>query len=89
MAVTFYLGRVSGWQSKQTFIPMALALMFGILTLFTALLSTPTRIRVRDGALSDPEEDRRRILHILLVAHDMIGGLLLPLSLIHVVTKNL
>jgi len=88
MAVTFYMGQVSGWQGKGTFIPMALLLMFGGLALFTALLSRPGRIRVRDGALSDPVEDRRRAVGIMLAAHTLILGLLLPLCLLHVVSKN-
>ena len=89
MAVTFYLGRVSGGQAKDTFIPVMLVLMFGILTVFTILLSMPGKIRIHEGALSDPVADRPLAVRILLLAHVLIGGLLAPLSFVHVVSRNL
>jgi hypothetical protein len=89
MAVTFYLGRVSGWQAKDTFVPVMLVLMFGMLTVFTILLSMPGKIRIREGVLRDPEADRRLAVRILLLARVLIGGLLVPLSFVHVVNRNL
>jgi len=89
MAVTFFMGRVTGWQAKGTFIPFALLLMFGCLALLTILLSMPAKIRIREGPLSDPVQDRRHLLQILLAGHDLICGLVLPLTLIHVVSVNL
>jgi hypothetical protein len=89
MAVTFYLGWVSGWQARDTFVPVALVSMFGILTVLTILLSMPGKIRIREGALSDPEADRGRAVRILLLAHVPIRGLLVPLSFVHVVNRNL
>ena len=89
MAVTFFMGRVTGWQAKAAFIPIVLLLMFGSLALLTILLSMPAKIRVREGPLSDPVEDRRRRARGLFVAHDLICGLVLPLTLTHVVSVNL
>jgi hypothetical protein len=89
MAVTFFMGRVTGWQAKGTFLSFEIALMFGCLALFTVMLSWPEKIRLREGALSDPVADRRLAVRALSAAHLAIGGLLLPISLAHVVSRNL
>lgn len=76
MAVTFFMGRVTGWQAKAVFIPFWMALTFGCLTLFTLMLARPQKLRIREGPLGDPVADGRRIVRVLLVAHVFAGGLL-------------
>jgi uncharacterized membrane protein len=83
------MGRPNGWQAKGMALSVQLLLMFGMLALFTVLLSMPWKIRTSDRALSDPVEDRRLALQIILLIHNLIGGVLLPLSLIHIVNRNL
>jgi hypothetical protein len=89
MAVTFFMGRVTGWQAKETFLLFALLLMFASLSLLTFLLSKPRRIRLYEGPLTDAAQDRRRLVRILFAGHMLICGLVLPLCLVHIVSWNL
>jgi uncharacterized membrane protein len=91
MAVHFtsFMGtHANGWHAKTTAVPVLLFLMFGILTLFTVMLLNPERIHVRGGALSDPVEDRRRAARTLLAAHIFVG-IMLPVTLVYVIGRNL
>jgi hypothetical protein len=91
MAVHFtsFMGRTpNGWQSRAIAMPMMLLLMFGILAVFTVMLASPQRIRLREGALADPVADRRRKVRVLLWAHIFVG-VLMPLLVVYVINRNL
>ena len=47
IVVTFFNGAPIGWAAKSTAIPVMLALMFGMMALFTVLLTMPGRVRRR------------------------------------------
>lgn len=91
MAVHFtsILGGVpNGWHAKAQFFATMLPLMFGMLTLFTVMLSRPERVRMREGALSDPVNDRRHLVGLLTAAHIFVG-VWMPISIAHIVNFNL
>jgi hypothetical protein len=91
MAVHFtsILGHTpNGWHPKAQFFATMLLLMFGLLTVFTMMLSMPARMRVREGPLSDPVNDRRHILRMVLAAHIFVG-VWMPIAIAHIVNFNL
>jgi glucan phosphoethanolaminetransferase (alkaline phosphatase superfamily) len=91
MAVHFtsILGSVpNGWHPKAQFFATMLLLMFGLLTLFTVMLSMPARVRMREGALSDPVTDRQHMIRIVTAAHIFVG-VWMPISIAHIINFNL
>jgi hypothetical protein len=92
MAVHFtsFMGiHPNGWHPKTVAIPVMLLLMLGIVAVVTVMLSMPDKIYVREGVLSDPVEDKRQMLRLLLAMHILVGGVLLPLSVVRIVDFNL
>ena len=99
IAVTFFQGSPSGWNSKSAALSLILGLMFGLLAVFTAILVMPDRVRERPpaavslmgsatAALADGPSDHSRRLRLIMTAHWVVG-FLIPLSLWHVVSWNL
>jgi hypothetical protein len=98
LAVTFFGGAPSGWGPKERLF-LFLALMFGMLTVYSALLLYPRWIRTRsprtatlmgtaNTALADASSDRRTTMRIVTVAH-FAFSILMPLSIAHIVHWNL
>ena len=99
IAVTFFQARPSGWGAKTVSLLFMLGLLFGILAVLSIVVALPQKIRGKQAvtvtlmgsqepALADEAGDRPMRERLLLAAH-WVAGLLLPLSIWHVVDWNL